>query len=814
MNADQFPRDETLAQLYQRLQAEADAAYRASPFSALSTDYFNRFSRDPDARPADGETWIDSSLRPFGKVYPERSRRTQDRLRSGQAWKLMLPDDLSPLGKRMAEHLLDFMARCMNVRLALEQRPRANLTTGFPHAITLLDRDGGEPATPSSFTITAMNDRVLAAGRDPAGLRDAVVSLVDTFGLRQAPALRCGSQTFTPKLAVRLGAIPWLGSHKDAVFMGYNAVLLNEAQFPTTCASLYAISTSDAIPELAARRRPEVLAAISAGARAARDYGMKCYIRLDTVDKFRPDDPLFDAHPDIRGSLTCKADGNYSLCTEHPLVRRYLCESVAGLFREVPELDGIVIIVGGEAFYHCYMRPYGVEHGETNCPRCARSDAETVVANLCNAIAEAAREGKPTAEIIIWLYSAQVWSADRNQEQLIARLKPGAAVLTEVEKDETLEKPGGLTKLLWDYSIDMTGLGSRARQQLAACNRVGIPIYFKSEPELSFEAPRLPNVPCIDRWLDRAEALAASGAKGSFVFPAFKPFHATSSGEVYKFASWVPAPDKEDLLQRFAARIAGRQAGPHLREAWRAVSQAIPFSPDLPPYYLGPYYFGPGHPMIADLNAKVPQTFYGKHLFAAESTASDGLKDVPGFLTNARADSGNVNAVGESYRQMERLLARAAAEIRTAQPLVPDRCRSMFGSEASTILWFYHTARTHANFYESCQCRSAWAEFAAHPKPEDAERARALHSRWIKVLENEKENAEAALPLMAADMRLDYYFGTDHTYRHGVDVIRAKLELVEREISEYLPALWRRYEAAVKDHEKGDFTAESAENAE
>jgi hypothetical protein len=41
-------------------------------------------------------------------------------------------------------------------------------------------------------------------------------------------------------------------------------------------------------------------------------------------------------------------------------VKRYLTESVANLLDAAPQLSGVVIIVGGEGFYHCYMRSFGV----------------------------------------------------------------------------------------------------------------------------------------------------------------------------------------------------------------------------------------------------------------------------------------------------------------------------------------------------------------------------------------------------------------------------------------------------------------------
>lgn len=78
---------------------------------------------------------------------------------------------------------------------------------------------------------------------------------------------------------------------------------------------------------------------------------------------FEPDHPAFKAHPGIRGALMYddrtwyENPGKYVLCTESPLVRQYISETVKGIFQAVPGLAGVGVIIGGEEFHHCFMRP-------------------------------------------------------------------------------------------------------------------------------------------------------------------------------------------------------------------------------------------------------------------------------------------------------------------------------------------------------------------------------------------------------------------------------------------------------------------------
>ncbi len=766
---------ETLAEIGARLGKETTETYAASPFSALSKDYFLRFTRDPDAKAESDEVEINSK------------------------WRVEIPDDADPLTERMAGHLIEFLDQRMGVSLKLEKRKRDELNrlppsgkdaeaTGFVSQIVLLDSGWSDKLASASFGIRTHKNQIAVLGSDPAGLRDGIVKLVDMIGFREGPFVKIEERDYYPKLSVRLGTIPFMGKAKDLVFLGFNAMVAGGG-------NLHALSTSDAIPELAARRQKGLLESNVKAATEAREYGLKTYAWLDTRQKYPKDDPVFAAHPDIRGSLTWSADGEYVLCTEHPLVRQYLSESVEGLFRADPKLDGAVVIIGGEGFYHCFMRPYGVKKGHTDCARCEKLGAETVVANLVNMMAESARRVNPKAEIVIWPYSAvHVWSADAEQIGLIEKLKPGVALLTEIEKDEYVEKEGGVRKHLWDYSIDMIGPGERAKKQIAACAKRGIPVYLKSEPELGFEAPRLPNIPCMDRWADRATALATCGATGAWVFPAFRPCYGTIAAEVAKYSWWSSPPSelKEvPALDQLARRLAGTQGAPHVREAWKRVSEAIEYSPELPPYYTGPYYLGPAHPMCADPNAELPEVFSGYYLFMAEMTDAEGMKKRPTYFSKPRGD---VPAFLNLYRKMERALKVAADEMDAARPLVEERRRLMFDAEDSPVQWFYRTARTHANFYESCMLRDRLHALAekSDRTAEEKEKAGADFKRWIEILEDERANTIAALPLMERDPRLDFRYGGDHTFEHGAVMIRAKLKLLDAEISQYIPSLEKK----------------------
>jgi hypothetical protein len=166
---------------------------------------------------------------------------------------------------------------------------------------------------------------------------------------------------------------------------------------------------------------------------------------------------------------------------------------------------------------------------------------------------------------------------------------------------------------------------------------------------------------------------------------------------------------------------------------------------------------------------------------------ADGLKREPTYIVDAPGGA----VFSHCYHNMEKHMSSAAAAIREARPLVDDRHRLAFDAEANLVLWLYHTAHTHANFYDSCEFRDSLLLLLQKPELTDDEiaSAKAKLVRWREVLMDEKKNTETALSLVANDMRLDPYYGGDHMFSHGADMIRAKLELLDREISEFLPSL-------------------------
>jgi hypothetical protein len=244
------------------------------------------------------------------------------------------------------------------------------------------------------------------------------------------------------------------------------------------------------------------------------------------------------------------------------------------------------------------------------------------------------------------------------------------------------------------------------------------------------------------------------------------------------------------VLSRLAERLAGEQAGPALRAAWRLVSEAIAWSPEIPGYYHGPHYLGPAHPMCADREAELPEVFYGQYLFHAEITEAEGLKRRPTFWKEAS----NAAALLKCYRKMDALLSQAVREIRKGAGKVPARQRMAYAAEVGQIRWLYHTVRTEVNFYASCLQRDRILALLSQPRrtPGEVEEGLAWWAEWREILRDELANARQAVRVARADMRLDFYYGGDHSFPHLQEMLAAKIRLVREEIEGFLPEVRER----------------------
>jgi len=390
---------------------------------------------------------------------------------------------------------------------------------------------------------------------------------------------------------------------------------------------------SKIFPELNRPDHAENVAMLKDATERAARYGISLYY-VPVSPKLLSDHPVFESHPLARGARLArgsrKGEGDlYCLCSSSKENLDFIAETWTSLFKEVPLLGGLILIVGGESYYHCFMNPDKRRLtdetpvlAKTNCLACSKQKPEAVVSKLVGVTVDAVHRSSPLAVIAAWPYSATRWSADPYQIDLINALPGGASFLSEIDKDQWVHKEGtGYSKLIWDYSIDFTGPSDRIAEQAVTCHGRGIPLIVKSETALGLEFIHVPYVPCIDRLAEKwanISSLHPFGVLQSWMF--FGAFGSRAE-ELGWWHRWRPGIAAGAIIESIAARDFGKASG-DVRVAWAMMSNAVVHIPCIPPYFMGPWFLGPAHPLLPSASMEVPDVFKGALYYKQENEAS------------------------------------------------------------------------------------------------------------------------------------------------------------------------------------------------
>ncbi len=501
--------------------------------------------------------------------------------------------------------------------------------------------------------------------------------------------------------------------------------------------------------------------------------------------------PVFAAHPNARGAGQHGGDIR-CLCPSDPETLRFIAESWAEVFRRVPSLGGMVAIIGGEGFYHCYMRS---GKGAPDCPRCSRRSPEDVVAGPTNAVFRAVRRVKPDAELLAWPYSAFVWSSDPFQLGLIAKLDPGIQIVPEIDKDFILRKDG-YEKSIWDYSIDFIGPSDRYRAMSEAARKRGLKVCCKTETAVSLEMNGAPAIPCLQRWGERASVIRAQRPDSIIYAYDITGFSRSRPEELAGRLSWTPSGTPEEEIRSIARRDFGEGAADAAIGAWQDFSEAMGHIPYLTHgYYKGPSFIGAGQPLMVE-EKELPRALFGRFFYLAENDLSEGTSEAsmlrPIYAPEVKAAPAEMADMDRAVELWDRGVGRMiAARSAVASPRLREFEREL---DLAAYLGTVFRAVSDSNHFFALR-----AEYLRLTGPDaqagDAadrsqKRAADLLSRMRAIVRSDLGNARTALAIARRDPRLDLAVRLDLDYEPLVKIIEAKIgyeeTVVERQFADAL----------------------------
>lgn len=315
--------------------------------------------------------------------------------------------------------------------------------------------------------------------------------------------------------------------------------------------------------------------------RAGR-YGIRVLLYMNEP-RAMPDS--FFAKPGRADLMGVREGEHVTMCTSRPEVRRWLSDSLAHVFREVPGLGGVFTITASENLTSCASH-----HKQAGCPRCKDRAPGEIIAEVNATIGEGVHRSAPDADVIAWDWGwRDDWAADA-----IARLPKSIWLQSVSEKSLPINR-GGVASEVGEYSISSVGPGPRATKHWAIAREAGLRTVAKVQLNNTWEISSIPYLPVLDLVAEHCANLAGSGVNGMMLSWSLGGYPSPNLEVARQFAADT-TPTKDDALDRVARERFGPEGAPHARRAWSAFSSAFreyPFHVSV--VYLCPAQMGPAN---------------------------------------------------------------------------------------------------------------------------------------------------------------------------------------------------------------------------
>ena len=651
------------------------------------------------------------------------------------------------------------------------------------------------------FTLHVSEREVHVNARTVRGGIASIVNMIRQMELGRAPALYRGTCNLKPQFARRTCFTVLDGKFFSAsegldprlldmaVLTGANSIFTN--------LDLALLDDGSVLPEMGSRTNVQRREFLVKTASLAADYG------LDIVGHcFNPRLPenhkLWKKHPEMRGALHAMYKF-YSLCSGHRGAVQALGKCWARLVEDIPSLAAMTWIIGGESFYHCYMRAHPKPEGQrTNCARCSRKNADQTIAEFVNRLACSVHQARDTVEIIAWPYSGFNWMEDNEQKTFIDNLDPEhVAFITCPEKDSLFDR-GEHDTFAWDYSISCIGPGRRFVNQKHHCRSRNIPFYVLSNTSRMWEFHgATPYIPALQSWHRRWQVVRRSSAKGVMGYCDYDSGAVTT--DLGYWAAWADEKEFKRILPSIAWARYGR-VGVEVHKAWQYFSRAMDVYPILAPgYFAGPTVIGPAQPVSSNL-AVLNDPVY-RYLKASGgqaitkgspdrqqgSLALESLEPLTCMIQPHDLDLSREGILLRSLQKAEKLwsqgiicLERAVSEVKGS------REKTDLHREEYVARWIWMSLVTSVNFVNVLILRDPNARyFAPCSKEEQTARWRSVQRKMKKIFEAERKNTVSALALIrrVPELNLSYWeYGSKAATIS--EMLARKIELLDSDIKE------------------------------
>lgn len=413
-----------------------------------------------------------------------------------------------------------------------------------------------------------------------------------------------------------------------------------------------------------------------------RKYGIRIYLYINEP-RAMPES-FFRDRPDMRGS---PYRDRFAMCTSVAVVREWLSDSLAHVFRRVEGLGGMFCITMSENHTNCFSHGgmWGTKAPVAKgCPRCSKREAWETLAELLKTFRDGVRSVHKTADVIAWDWA---WPSEMS-EKLIPALPRDVKFMSISEWYQPVNR-GGVATRVNEYSISVVGPGPRAMANWSLARKHGLKTMAKTQFNNTWEISAVPYIPVPHLVLEHCANLLKAGVSG--VMPSWTcGGYPSPNLEAAAMYYYEPRPSPEEALSEVARRRFGEAAREGVVAAWRKFSEAFVEFPYGVQVYLIPTQHGPANLLRLKPGARRPAMI----LFP-----SDALKAWCGAYPPAVVHS-QFTKLADKWLEGLKVLRAALAQ-------VPPAHRANASTELAVAETCYHHFRSVANQVEFYMLRDS-----------------------------------------------------------------------------------------------------------
>jgi hypothetical protein len=466
---------------------------------------------------------------------------------------------------------------------------------------------------------------------------------------------------------------PHLDPYPDGFLQRLSAVGVNGIWLHTVLRDL--APGGAVFPEFGAGHA-ERLANLRVLVQRARRFGIGVYLYMNEP-RAMPN-AFFKTRPEMAGVREAKFT---AMCTSHPVVRQWMSDALAYVFREVPDLGGIYAITASENLTNC------ASHGKWGpCPHCQKRSEADILSEVVGVLDEGVHRGNPKANVVI---SDWGWHAHGDAVDIIARLPKSVWLMSVSEWDLPIER-GGTKAKVGEYSISAVGPGPRAMRHWAAARAAGIRTAAEIQFNNTCEIASVPYLPTMDLVAQHIHNLAPVGLNGMLIGWTMGGYPSPNF-QLAQRLNQTPAPNVDAVLDQLARERFGPEGASHARKAWKLTSDAFTEYPfDISVVYASPVQWGSAN-LLLPVKSGYHATMWGlpyddldgwRGPYPPETFAAQFEKVARGFAPGiSELRQAIARAPAERRREVEADLRYARAEAITFQS-VANQARYVMARDA------------------------------------------------------------------------------------------------------------------------------------